>query len=217
MTSQQKDATSFDIIKRSHQLDGGTDNLKRYYRTWAVSYDHDVASENYSGPTALCDILEKVCGPPQPTTRVLDAGCGTGLVGLELVERGYTTIDGCDLSPEMVDVASKTGAYRWLQGDVDLNWDIDSSLVDSYDVVVACGVFTVGHVLPLALNQLIKATRPGGLVVVSTRESYLKQVSFVEHVQWLESESRAKLVERQDDEPYIAEEPATYWVLRRIT
>jgi hypothetical protein len=128
--------TSFDVIKQSHQLDGAAESLRNYYRTWAGSYDLDVAAERYEGPARLCDLLDEVLATPPSDAHVLDAGCGTGLVGLELVHRDYPAPDGCDLSTEMIEVAHETRAYRDLRSGVDLNWEISAELTDGYDAVV---------------------------------------------------------------------------------
>jgi predicted TPR repeat methyltransferase len=47
--------------------------------------------------------------------RILDLGCGTGLVGEELKKHGYKTIDGVDLTPELLESAKAKGIYGLLQ------------------------------------------------------------------------------------------------------
>ena len=48
-----------------------------------------------------------------PTGRgpILDAGCGTGLVGEALSVLGYDPVIGCDLSQGMLDHAARRGGY----------------------------------------------------------------------------------------------------------
>ena len=50
-------------------------------------------------------LAEGGCGP------VLDFGCGTGIVG-ELLDGKGATVDGADLSSEMLAVAARKGVYR---------------------------------------------------------------------------------------------------------
>ncbi len=57
---------------------------------------------------------------------VLDAGCGTGRVAIELASRGYEVV-GVDLDPAMLDLArAKAPELGWLQGDLASTVVIDS-------------------------------------------------------------------------------------------
>ena len=43
---------------------------------------------------------------------ILDMGWGTGLVAVQLVKKGFTTIDGIDASTGMLDYAREKELYR---------------------------------------------------------------------------------------------------------
>lgn len=204
---------SAETIAMSHALNGESAKLRELYRTWASGYDDDVLSEDYQGPQVVATLLDEWSDTTTEGAAVLDAGCGTGLVGIELARRGYRTIDGCDLSEEMAEVARGTGVYRDLHSGIDLNWDL-GTVPCEYDLVACCGVFTLGHVQPSALNQLLKAVRPGGVVVVSTRDRYVRTTPFREHLDWLQRENKAVLCQEVHGAPYIADENGSYWVLR---
>lgn len=58
----------------------------------------------------LCELL--------PSGSILDAGCGTGRVAIELARRGYT-VAGVDLDPGMLDTArAKAPQIDWTLGDL---------------------------------------------------------------------------------------------------
>ncbi|CAJ2505882.1 Uu.00g000120.m01.CDS01 [Anthostomella pinea] len=81
------------------------------YAHWAATYNHDdVKNYNYAAPVIVAQIVLASAslfkGP------ILDACCGTGLVGEVLAQDGATTIDGIDLSPDILKVAGQTGVYR---------------------------------------------------------------------------------------------------------
>lgn len=79
-------------------------------------------------------------------TPLLDAGCGTGLVGGELVQRGFSALDGVDLSHGMLNIARSKGIYRQLEiADITRPLPFDPG---SYGAVVCVGTFTAGHVGP---------------------------------------------------------------------
>ncbi len=99
--------------------------------------------------------------------RVLDAGAGTGLLGAELVERGFTHLDALDLSPAMLAVAERKGIYGALtEGRLGDALPYDSG---AYDAVVSCGVLTTGHAPASCLEELVRITRPGGHVIFTLR------------------------------------------------
>ncbi|WP_200817758.1 hypothetical protein, partial [Calothrix rhizosoleniae] len=73
------------------------------------------------------------------------------------------------------------------------------------------GVFTSGHVPPTALEELIRITNPGGLLLFSTRKSYYDNSDFSTVCNRLQEEGKVKLIHSVIDGPYIAEEGAHYW------
>lgn len=190
--------------------------LVQYYDDWAGNYDQDVQSAGYSGPDYiadhLCYILQQHVQKASNSLdlKIIDAGCGTGLVGKALYERGYCYIEGFDLCPSMVAAAEKTEVYGALKSGCDLTRTLPY-LSDCYDVTVCCGVFTRGHVPPKALNELVRITKPGGILLVSTRKSYYDSTEFEDVCQQLEKAGLAKRIAQVMDGPYLKEENAHYW------
>lgn len=102
--------------------------------------------------------------------RVLDAGCGTGEFARELVRRG-AHVAAVDLSPRAVAEAREiSGAYCQVATVTDLPYPDGS-----FDLVVC--LETLEHVpdWALGLDELIRITRPGGRLIVTT-PNYLSLV-----------------------------------------
>ena len=106
-----------------------------------------------------------------PGSRVLDAGCGTGRVGVELARRGYDVV-GVDSDASMLAVARRA--------DPSLEWRLEdlAALTDtsSYDLVVAAGnvmIFLEPGTGPAVVARLAGALRPGGLLVSGWRTDEL--------------------------------------------
>ena len=106
-----------------------------------------------------------------PGSRVLDAGCGTGRVAIELARRGYDVV-GVDSDASMLDVARANAPH--------LPWHLVdlASLEDqaAYDLVVAAGnvmIFLAPGTGPEVVRRLAAAARPGGLVVSGWRTDEL--------------------------------------------
>lgn len=156
------DTGSSAYLRRAYELRGAAD-AEKLYDEWADTYESDTAEAmGYVGPAVAAGRLADLL----PTdTEVLDAGCGTGLVGAELAKRGFHTIDGLDISRAMLAKARATGAYRHLErADLAVRLPVDA---DAYGALVCVGTMTQGHVGPEAFAEFVRVTRPGGLVVAT--------------------------------------------------
>ena len=150
------------------------DEVNSLYERWAKSYDQELVGHGYATPLrcarALSDHVKRRDEP------ILDFGCGTGLSGQELINVGLEVIDGCDISPKMVDLAREKGIYRKL-------WvtDSDSSPVvpiGQYKHIAAVGVISVGAAPISLMDDLIGALPSGGTLTFSFNDHALKDPSF---------------------------------------
>lgn len=181
------------------------DELASAYADWATEYDADLIGEmGYRAHTIVARTLRDVLEPEG--ARVLDAGCGTGLVGVELARLGYAHIDGVDYSPDMLAEAEKKGVYTRLEN-ADLTGDLDLPS-DHYDAVTCVGTFTLGHVGPSALGELIRVVRPGGHLCFSVRDEAWERDDYAAALQALTDQGRWSEVS-VEVVPYIEEEGST--------
>ncbi|MEM7404144.1 MAG: class I SAM-dependent methyltransferase [Pseudomonadota bacterium] len=200
-------------------LDGETASIQAHYADWAATYDLDLQGD-YVGPSLMLKVLSEALVQaadvdiemPLADFVIADVGCGTGQVGALMVEAGATTLDGMDLSDNMIDVARKLDIYRSLWSHFDLNRPMGAEWTGQYDVAVCCGVFTLGHVKPEALLELANMVRPGGFFATSTRTSYYDTTHYQQVSDQLESTGRARLVHCVRDAEYTNDGDAHYWV-----
>jgi predicted TPR repeat methyltransferase len=136
------------------------------YDNWAETYDHDLRSWSYQAPEVVAEIV--VSRRPEAVS-VLDAGCGTGLVGQALRSAGFAgSIHGIDVSGVSLRVAERTGAYTTLES-ADLQQPLD--VADrSVDVLVCVGVMTYVPDVTAAWCEFARVVRRSGLVVVTQRQ-----------------------------------------------
>jgi len=139
--------------------------LEKRYDVWANEYDRDLQNSfGYIGPRLCAEHFAKhVPGD----AHILDAGAGTGLVGIELARLGYCNIDGMDMSQGMLDEARKKGVYGELR---QLILGEPLSYKDGeFDAVISVGVLTLGHAPASSLDELVRVVRANGHVIYSLR------------------------------------------------
>lgn len=165
------------------------------YDDWAENYDNDMLgeSEDYVAPKIAGDYVKRYLGSrPIEHVRILDAGCGTGLVGASLARKGAKHIDGIDLSPGMLQVAERSGAYETLSvANLSQHLDIPDR---TYDVVVCVGTMTQGHVGPEAFDEFARIVKPGGFIISTVRDTFWKMNGYEDKVKSLDKAGKLKLV-----------------------
>ena len=116
---------------------------------------------NVHGEADLVESLLRQSGG----TRVLDAGCGTGRVAIELSRRGFL-VTGVDADAAMLAGArAKAPEQRWLEADLA---DLPDGLDDGFDLVVLAGnvmIFVAPGTEGRVLDNLSRLLAPGGMLV----------------------------------------------------
>ena len=72
-------------------------NVEDYYNKMATDYEESMFGWGYCMPEAIADALVKYGGLLREAT-VLDLGCGNGLCGQALFNRGIENLSGIDFS-----------------------------------------------------------------------------------------------------------------------
>lgn len=163
------------------------------YDAWAETYEADMARAGYRHPAVCLALLARHL--PKAAMPVLDAGCGTGLIGAWLGLVGYPQVDGLDLSDGMLAVAARKGCYRTLH-----KLALGGALPfddGAYAGIVSAGVFTTGHVGAEALSELARACRSDGVLVVTVKGP-IWDAGFADHA----ARTGFALIEATD--PYVS-------------
>jgi len=152
-----------------------SEELLKYYQNWTDKnkYNKDMVVWNYTAPKETVSVLSKYA--LNHNSKILDAGCGTGLVGIELKKYGYSNIEGVDFSQSMLDLVPQN-IYKKIEK-IDLNKPLKFKN-NIYDVVMCVGTFTYGHVKPHALDELIRITKNKGLICFTINEGIYEEYGF---------------------------------------
>ena len=116
--------------------------------------------------------LEFLEGQASPGSRVLDLGCGSGILGIGALVLGCGSCTGCDIDPKSPEAAADNAAlngiapdrYRMYTGDVLSDRHLRDRLGTGYDIVLANIVSDV--IIPLA-PYARECTAPGGVFIAS--------------------------------------------------
>ena len=151
------------------------EEILKYYQDWTKKdkYNQDMVHLNYVAPKETVLVLKKYA--LDSNCKILDAGCGTGLVGVELKKFGYSNIDGVDFSQDMLDLVPKN-IYKKIEK-IDLNKPLKFNN-NMYDVITCVGTFTYGHVKSHALDELIRITKNKGLICFTINEGIYEKYGF---------------------------------------
>ena len=148
------------------------------YQKWAALYDKDNDDElgTVSQPNSV-QIFQRYV--KDKSKYIIDVGCGTGLVGLQLKKLGYKNFDGVDLSQEMIDIAIDRGYASLFLGNLNETLPIKSN---QYEAAICVGVFTHGHVGPSRLEELTRIVKPGGILCFTVNEDVYESYGFDEAI-----------------------------------
>ena len=184
---------------------GSPEEMLETYSDWASDYDADtIDGMGYVGPTLSFRQLDGLLDSTD--ARVLDAGCGTGLVGELMKENGYSKVDAMDLSREMLLEAENKNVYdRLFTADMSKRLDIDDN---RYDAVICVGTFTYAHVGPEAFSELARVTRPDGYICFTVRDGAYQAYNYRNTMVELEADNTWELMEMRRED-YLKKENVT--------
>lgn len=198
--------------KEAFQCNYNLKNLSECYNLWAQTYDIDVHQLEYVAPQYMSQqIFTYLNSTPLSNLEkltVLDVGCGTGILGNYLYDLGFRHIDGLDISRQMIEKAKEKEVYQLLATNADLN--------KTYDLVISCGMFTIGHVYPNTLENLIQYTHINGLIYISIREDYYKFHHFNHYYQHLIDQGVLELIGEERDIAYLKNYTSAYILFKRL-
>ena len=185
-----------------------TDEVMKYYDEWGKEnkYNKDMVAWNYTGPKETVETFKEYA--MNKDSIIFDAGCGTGLVGLELKKFGYQNFHGADLSQKLLDTVPDNLYQKLIK--VDLNKSI--AIQDNfYDAVMCVGTFTFGHVKPQALDEFIRITKKGGLICFTINEGIYIEYGFDKKIKTLSEENKWNQIKFFKSD-YIASKDVNAWL-----
>ena len=197
--------------KRFYFAEGQAQLVERYDEA-AQAYDEAMSTDGrWVGHVELAKVVARHVGTG---AHLLDAGAGAGMLGDELAKLGFDNMDANDLSPGMLERAERKGVYRDCRV-MELGKTLDYA-DDGYDAVTVCGVFTPNHAPASSLDELVRITKRGGLILYTLRSDETYEDFPPKHRE-LAAAGAWELVQACEPFPSIASEPQIRhrcWVFR---
>jgi len=165
--------------------------LETIYDGWADEYDQDAADFfGYRGPELAFECFQRHVATD---AQILDAGAGTGRLGKILSDAGYVNLTGFDLSKGMLGKAGQRGVYQALH-----HMALGETLGfadDTFDATACIGTLTTGHAPAESIDELIRVTRSGGMLVITLNLDTYTEDGIKDRIDNLLTEGRWVLVE----------------------
>ena len=189
MSENKKGLKFYENLDLTHSHND--EDLQVVYKEWATAYDHD--NDNLLGtvsqPLSVQIFQEYI---KDKSLRIIDVGCGTGLVGVELEKGGFSNFDGIDISQEMIDIAKQRGYAQLFIGSLNVSLPCENN---EYDAALCVGVFTHGHVGSNRLDELVRIVKPGGIICFTVNEGVYDSYGFDSKIKNLESTNIWEILE----------------------
>ena len=152
--------------------DAPSDYAAELFDDYARNFEQSLVDDlQYADPQKFRAILEDIAGPKAghttaPFPRVMDLGCGTGLMGAAIRDLSEN-LTGIDVSENMLEVSAEKGIYQSL-----IHADVVAYLATQptdpvYDLVTAADVLTYIGALEAVFAGVRARLASGGLFVFS--------------------------------------------------
>jgi ubiquinone/menaquinone biosynthesis C-methylase UbiE len=176
--------------------------LEHIYKNWAKKYEDDVINlAGYVGHLITSELLLRYLKNTQ--AKILDAGCGTGLVGEILNNNEFKNLIGVDFSQEMLNIAMQKNVYQSLElVDLTKKLDYEDNL---FDAVICAGTFTCGHVGPEALREMVRIIKQGGYICFTVRKQEWEASPYMQIINDLEESQAWQKLEHITNEYNVKE------------
>jgi predicted TPR repeat methyltransferase len=189
--------------------------LSMYYDDSARDYDEYATSVGYILPLLVANKASQFI---DGTEKIIDIGCGTGLLGMKLNSlHDGLTIHGADASSQMIIYAynkKKANGNRHYKVLHHLDLTVEHAIPkNKYNFMVSSGTFTTGHLDSSHLENIIKSMTSNSYAVFSVKSDHFDQAEFIDKLNYLNNHKIIEILEICEVDSY---DNAEYTALSKI-
>jgi ubiquinone/menaquinone biosynthesis C-methylase UbiE len=146
-------------------------DVEEEYDSISQSYDAELEAKGYMAPQQAATLIKNHV--PNTDSLILEAGCGTGLLGLELNKHGFSNVTGMDISALCLKEADAKGVYaKTLKHNLLEPFPFPDK---AFDCVVCVGVFSRfnDEEIKKIVEEFARVTQDAGTMLFSHREDLI--------------------------------------------
>lgn len=191
------------------------DEIKSIYAARSATYDeeHSAARTSYFKPLAesLHKALKEIYqDKPMNQIKIIDAGAGTGLIGVELKKLGYTNLCALDISAEMLKEAEKKEVYTEFICTSLNGQPIPQIKSRQFDALICGGALITGRIGSSAFVEMIRMVQTDGVLCFNIMKEELEH--YQEMMTELEKAGEWTCMSKESSPFYAAEDlPSECW------
>ncbi len=146
-------------------------DVENEYDSISHSYDAELEAKGYLAPQHAGTVIKNHV--PNTNSIILEAGCGTGLLGQELSKQGFTNVTGMDISALCLQEAESKNVYAKT---------VKHNLLEpfpfpaqAFDCVVCVGVFSRFDETQIKqiITEFVRVANDNGTIIFSHREDLI--------------------------------------------
>ncbi len=151
-------------------------DVEKEYDSISHSYDAELEAKGYMAPQQAGTIIKNHL--PNTESLILEAGCGTGLLGLELNKQGFSNLTGMDISSNCLKEAESKNVYAKT---------VKHNLLEpfpfpdkTFDGVVCVGVFSRFDEAQIKqiVAEFARVTKDEGTILFSHRDDLITPLTY---------------------------------------
>ncbi|KHD08659.1 hypothetical protein PN36_21420 [Candidatus Thiomargarita nelsonii] len=146
-------------------------DVEKEYDSISHSYDAELEAKGYLAPQHAATIIKNHVS--NTDSLILEAGCGTGLLGLELNKQGFSNVTGMDISALCLKKAESKGIYaKTVKHNLLEQFPFPDKV---FDCVACVGVFSRFNEAQIKeiVAQFARVTKEEGIIIFSHREDLI--------------------------------------------
>ena len=175
------------------------EEVTAFYDEWALNYNETLQTWHYKSPEVAAGLMKEYVGV---NSRILDAGCGTGMTGRALHQVGFRHIVGIDLSLKSLAEAEQSGVYERVMAH-NLQDRPFPFMNNHFDGLECIGVLTYVPDITTLFTEFCRLVRPDGIIIFSQRQDLVEARDYLPVLQKLEAYGLWQQLHQSEPMPYL--------------